>query len=394
MFGLKKKPASVQEGNKDTNTINIAGIPIHTMQDDLEKIKNPNAIITPAKKQTTPSSKQNTSPFFTPAIENSQTFSQPESNSTSAKMINTKSNQSSSRINKSFNATNRTDTPSHEDAISNAKNYANAKFDKRFMILSALSIALLVLLAIAGLRFFKNKTATVDETPTTPIEQEPTQPIQTPAEDPAPIPKPALSFSETNPNYLRLEDGIAVSDKIKATLGQVSQEGYTLPVEFIITDSQNKPISFKNFSDLLAIKLSQSTFNSLGDNFSLFIYNDATGPKIGLTIESKNDIDLGKSLTQEEPLLADEINPLFLNNTYNKAKLFNSSEYGGVKIRYQNIISPEMLSVDYSIFKNKLLIGTTKLTMRAIIDKLNNTALNKPSETLPATMKETTGNQK
>jgi hypothetical protein len=259
------------------------------------------------------------------------------------------------------------------------------------MAFSVLSVVLLIALTAAGFHFFNNKSDPPEEEIIIPIE-EPTQPIVTPIEKPIPTPKPTFSFSETNPNYLRVENGALIGDKIKSTMGQVSQEGYVPPIEFIMTDTQNKPITFKAFSELLSIKLSPLVLESLSDNFSLFVYNDLAGPKVGIAVESKNDTNLGKALAQEEAAMADEINPLFFNNNYNKAKLFNSSEYGGAKIRYQNIISPEMLSIDYSIYKNKFLIGTTKLTMRAIIDRLNNISATRQTETIPPVTGKTTNN--
>ncbi|MEI6587637.1 MAG: hypothetical protein WCO05_01670 [Candidatus Moraniibacteriota bacterium] len=398
MFGLTKNDSqnpigtknNTQPGSSPINNFNIADAPIHTMQDDLERIKNPNAIIAD-RPQATTAQKQGAGPFSIPKNEDSQSFNQLKNNSARAKIIDEESSRSFLKTSGKFDAANLFNASNSKDARSNLKAAANTQIDRRFMAFSALSVILLIALTAAGFHFFNNKSSPPEEEIIIPIE-EPTQPIETPTGEPIPTPTPTFSFSENNPNYLRVENGTLIADKVRSTMGQVSQEGYVPPIEFIITDAQNKPIAFKSFSELFSIKLSSSVLESLGDNFSLFVFNDLTGPKIGIAVESKNDATLGKALTKEETVLADEINPLFFNNTYNKAKSFNNSEYGGAKIRYQNIISPEMLSIDYSIYKNKLLIGTTKLTIRAIIDRLNNISATRQTETIPPVTEKTTNN--
>jgi len=380
MFGLTKNAPQNQEANKNNSpkqnqasNFDADSAPIYTMQDDLERLKNPNAPQNSSTGQQAASSQRQTgnSPFLGAANENSQKFNQLENTSSRSKLIDTENRLSFLQASKILQKTDQANALDYKNALSQSKAYATSHINRRAVYFSGLAVVLLVLLSVVGYQLLNSKPEEEE-----PLAPEQTQPIETPIEKPTqpveiPIEKPTRSYSETNPNYLLLEDGSLIVDKLKSILEKVSQEEYTTPVEFILTDKQNKPITFKSFSELLGLKLTTALLNLLGDNFSVFIYNDTTGPKIGLAIESKNDIELVKIILVEEKSLADEINPLFFNNTYNKTKLFNSSEYGGSKIRYQNIVSPEILSVDYSIYKNKLLIGTTKLTIRAIIDKLN-----------------------
>jgi hypothetical protein len=117
--------------------------------------------------------------------------------------------------------------------------------------------------------------------------------------------------------------------------------------------------------------------NNLSDKFSLFLYNDSNNVRLGLAVDSKDttEINLKKTLTQGEAALAKNIEPLFLPSEYTIAnKAYNTSYYNGAEIRYLNIISPEDLSVDYTIFQDKWIIGTTKMTLRSIIDSYAATA--------------------
>ena len=381
MFGLTKNTPQNREANKNNSqkqnpasNFDSNSAPIHTMQDDLERLKNPNATQNDSANQPAASSQRqiSNSPFLGTANENSQKFNQLENTSSRSKLIDKENRLSFLQASETLRKADQASALNYKDALAKSKAYATSHINRRFIYFSSLTVLLLVLLSVVGYRSLNSKPEEEEE----PIVPEQPQPIETPIEKPTPpieipVEKPIYTYSETNPNYLLLEDGNLIVDKLKSTLGKVSQEGYATPIEFIITDTQNKPITFKSFSGLLGLKLTPALLDLLGDNFSLFIYNDTTGPKIGLAIESKNNIELAKIIPREEKTLADEINPLFFNNTYNKTKLFNSSEYGEAKIRYQNIVSPEILSVDYSIYKNKLLIGTTKLTIRAIIDKLS-----------------------
>ena len=51
-----------------------------------------------------------------------------------------------------------------------------------------------------------------------------------------------------------------------------------------------------------------------------------------------------------------------------KKYLYKESSYNGIKIRYVNISEPEMLSVDYSVDGNSWFVGTSKNSLRALLD--------------------------
>lgn len=84
-------------------------------------------------------------------------------------------------------------------------------------------------------------------------------------------------------------------------------------------------------------------------------------------IPAQNSAKLKESLLPAEKTLIKSLNPLFLFQeiTFDNNP-FSSSSYGESSIRYKNL-SPE-LSIDYSITNDKLAIGTSKMTLRAIID--------------------------
>ncbi|MFA4817752.1 MAG: hypothetical protein WC608_03490 [Parcubacteria group bacterium] len=202
--------------------------------------------------------------------------------------------------------------------------------------------------------------------------------VTPPITEPEPIPEPIAKFSIDAPNVLTIDMAAATSATIKEllqnTAKDVAQEKASLPIEFIVTGTDGKPVIFKDFTKILGITFSPALTANLSDAFSLFIYNDNAVTRGGIAIESKDPIKLKGLLTLEEKTLvksiAESIVPAFLaSNPAFTAKAFTDSDHKGTAIRYINITSPEDWSVDYAIYQNKLVIGTTKMTLRAIVDK-------------------------
>jgi hypothetical protein len=188
-----------------------------------------------------------------------------------------------------------------------------------------------------------------------------------------------VSFSIEKPNYLPIDLANSDSSKIKETLkkyvDKVSSSKAITPVEFIITDLKNNPASFPSFASQIGINFSSDLISSLSanDRFSLFIYNDNGNTRLGIAVNSVDDYKLKKSIYQEEVTLAKEIEPLFLDLPYDTGnKTFGSSSYSGTEIRYVNLNTSNEITVDYTIFQNELIIGTTKMTLRSIMDYTKN----------------------
>ena len=195
--------------------------------------------------------------------------------------------------------------------------------------------------------------------------------IQTPSASPSEVPL----LSTDKPNYLNIDLENTDSAQIKEMLIKNAQDVSMLQantlVEFIAVDQQNNPLNFQGFAQKAGINLPAEILAGLGTNFSVFVYNDNGKARLGIAIDSKDITEktLQKNLLAKEPLLPKILEPLYLPTEYTiEDKTFATSYYGGAEIRYFNITSPEELSVDYTIFRNKLLIGTNKMTLRSMID--------------------------
>ncbi len=184
-------------------------------------------------------------------------------------------------------------------------------------------------------------------------------------------------FSIDKANYLSLDFNKDNKEQILSILQKYVKKIATLktiaPVEFILTNSQNNPISFQDFAQKVNLTLSKNLIDQLGTNFSLFIYNDNGNVRLGLAIATNNSQEVKNLLLKEEDNLPQEIQFLFLGKDTSglKEASFSLGKYQGLNIRYYNVVSPEILSIDYTIYKNQWLVGTTKMTLRSIVNYIS-----------------------
>lgn len=342
----------------------IEDVPVHTMMQDLNEINYPGLdkenkqnLETVAQRKPLVldnlATAQKSSPFLNPTPE----FTRPEAVKVSSIQAN---NPPSST----------TDTPSSAGS-------------RRPFILIATAL-IIVIIAGSGYYFWTtrqaNTVAVVDEI------VPPMETIPEPIPEPTP---PAPQFSTDKPNYLNIENkdtpaGDNVKDLLAFYANQVSQANIVTPVEFVVTDAQNNPLLFSEFSIKLGINFTQPLSDNLKETFSLFIYNDGPLTRLGLAVDSKDATELKTLMTTEEKILAKELQPIFLSTNYTIGiKSFGSSTYNDLPIRFANIISPEDLSVDYAITSGKLLIGTTKMTLRSIIDYIDANTTSAPISVSP-----------
>jgi hypothetical protein len=183
-------------------------------------------------------------------------------------------------------------------------------------------------------------------------------------------------FSESNPNYLPIDIGTATADSVKKLLidkaSAVKDTGFIAPVEFAVTDTNNDPVSFSAFNYISGLKLPVSVLTNLGDKFSLYLFNDNGNMRIGLAVELKDKEKVTAGIKSEEKLLAGDLTPLFMGIAVkNIDRIFKSSIYNDFSIRYNNLDDQSSISTDYSFTDKYLVIGTSKQTIRAVLDKIS-----------------------
>ncbi len=371
---FKKNNASINFKNSSE----LQNLLIHTMKKDLEKLKNPNFNVAQENKfpeienislKTKPklTAKEKTSPFLTQTDhkEEVELIRKPEIKM-EAQVFSTNNSENALSKNKLI----------HEQK-------QPKKEGKKIGVMLLVLGFILIIIGVGGYYFWKTRLQSTIKTkkeiqkPVNSVPKEVSSVI-----DKIPPQKKQDIFATDKPNYLVIDqatiDQTGVKKIIQTYGEQVSQAAITLPVEFMVVDKQNNPISFQDFAQKLGLNFPTAIISQLGTDFSLYIYNDNNQIRLGLVVVIQKSELLKKLFLTEEKTLPQDLQSLFLTTQYTlKEKTsFNDSQYKDYSIRYDNVISPEILSVDYTITKNNLIIGTTKKTIRVIIDALQRKTIN------------------
>ncbi len=108
-----------------------------------------------------------------------------------------------------------------------------------------------------------------------------------------------------------------------------------------------------------------------GDNYTLFLYNQTEGNRLGLVVKMGQSETLVEDLKNWEATLVDDLRALFLEEEVPAAftEEFQDNIYQDIAIRYLNFPDPG-LSIDYGIVDGKLVLTTSRESMYAAIEAL------------------------
>lgn len=231
-----------------------------------------------------------------------------------------------------------------------------------------ITLLIIVIAGAGGYYFWMTRIKNSPSTPSSAINQSGITQNNTPK-------KTQPDFSITQANYLQLDISNLSKDSFQKTISDTADKLHETsdPVEFILTDNSNNPISFSDFSQKVGLELPQTVLSQLNDNFSIYIYLENNEAKLGVSVSARNSANLKTAMSNEENLLVKDLEPLFMGNPYapQSTYTFKSSSYNGNSIRYTNIVSPTELSVDYTVSPKQLIIGTTKKALRSILDHIS-----------------------
>lgn len=241
-----------------------------------------------------------------------------------------------------------------------------------------LGFVLVLVLAIIGLggyyfwvtRTPKQEIPAVAETPT--AEETPTA-----IEETVVIAPPTEKYSDSKANYLILDISTASADSIHSSietlLTDLKEKSSSSLYEFIPVDANNNPIAFPIFATAAKFNLSPTLLSTLGGTFSLFIYNDNGIQHLGLSANIKKQDLFAKEIVKQEKTFIADASFLFFNATPEvKTGQFGNGKYKDFSTKYLNLNKQETLSIDYTSNNSQFFIGTSKNTLRAIIDRAPN----------------------
>lgn len=185
-----------------------------------------------------------------------------------------------------------------------------------------------------------------------------------------------LPYALDKPNYLSVNtETVSPTDIQKVfydTASRIKGASIATPVEFLITDQSNNPLAFSRFAFLLDIKLSPETLALVGEVFSVYIYDDAGFMRVGLALPLRDQSTAILTLSRSENMFPAVFQGIFLeqNISIPENMTFKSSMHKDFSVRYVNIDIAKNLSFDYAVTNNHWYIGTSKNTLRVLLDAI------------------------
>lgn len=195
------------------------------------------------------------------------------------------------------------------------------------------------------------------------------------ATEPVIITPPIEKYSPAKPNYLTIDLATLSAAEIQAAISAIANDLKDLTpqtaYEFTAVDTNNNPIPFSVFATNAKLNFSQAALSALGENFSIYLYNNNGEIRLGLAINVLKSDTLTAEIQKQEKTLPSDIAFIFLDSVPDTtAGLFKDGSYYDTKTRYMNLNAQGTLSIDYAINNTNFTIGTSKNTERAVLDKI------------------------
>lgn len=183
-------------------------------------------------------------------------------------------------------------------------------------------------------------------------------------------------YSSDKPNYLPFNTETVSPEDIRATFSQIAsriqESNITKPIEFLVTDQNNNPLAFNRFAFLLKLDLDPEMLSLAEESFSLYAYNDTGSVRFGMILDFKETQTetIADIIKKTESGLPYALRALIIepDSNISKKTTFQSSDYNQFQIRFVNIDIERKITIDYVLYNNRLFVGTSKETLRAILD--------------------------
>ncbi len=243
--------------------------------------------------------------------------------------------------------------------------------DRKLRLVALMALSLFVFVTIAGGYLWWRSYMGNDPTePEVRVESPTVAGDQSKKEPPS-----QTKYMAEQPNILSFDTETVTAEAIKATLLQaaqtIKQDNLSGAIEFLIRDQKLNPLAFSRFAYLAKISLPTELLGTLDEPFSLYIYQDNGRPRLVLLAYVKDEPAFAAILLRNEKRLAQAIEPLFLDVTTAPKNnvVFRESRHLGRPVRYANIDATLGLSVDYAVRGRQWIVGTSKESLRAVLDK-------------------------
>ena len=210
----------------------------------------------------------------------------------------------------------------------------------------------------------------VSEKTIPPIEEKPFEEKESaPGRPEITIPPPLIPV-ETNIIFA-VSEIKGVSSPLSQIIKKEEKEGNIQRI--IIQDiKENKILGIKEFFEAFEIKVPEKFLDSLENSFTLFVYSQKQGNRLGFVAETKNPEELSDLLKLWEPTMEDDYKNLFAVLGKEGPALvpyFKQANYQGQSFRYQTF-SQDDLGICYAIDNNYFIFTSSGESIIKVISQL------------------------
>jgi hypothetical protein len=224
---------------------------------------------------------------------------------------------------------------------------------RKILRIVTIGIFALAFIGAGAFVYFKNKTT----------EPEPVVVIKTEPQLSTPListeEKKILSLTNENNLFQLLKEEARREQKIQ-TLRRIG-----------VLKNETDFLSLAEIFQGLEVPISPYALSQLKDSYNLLLFNQETGRRLGIIVETDNPENLRAQMRNWETIMLDDFKnfyPVQLPGQ-SASKGFLDDNYKNVIIRYKNLPYPT-LTLNYTILGNYLVIGTSKELIYSVIDRI------------------------
>ena len=165
----------------------------------------------------------------------------------------------------------------------------------------------------------------------------------------------------------------ALNKNVESFIGDSSENEI---IEIKILSQDNQAITPQKFASIFDMKFPAGVYESLSNDFSLFLKKENDAAKLGATFKLSKSDNLATTLQNEEATVYSDFKSFYLDNPpTDTAITFVATKYRDADIRYFNFASPPNTSFDYSVIASGdntfFIFSTSKDSMHSILDYMS-----------------------
>ncbi len=226
--------------------------------------------------------------------------------------------------------------------------------------------------------YFKIRNQTPVESPNaqiTPVAETPVVPV-------APVVSETPKISIPNSLIItedekQLAVGVAGLEKLLTDAIAESQSVGQFRRLILINESENKVLGIREFFGALGVAAPEEFYQGLDDDFTLFIFSQNEGKRLGFAVNMKDKSGFAKLITGLEPSLLNNFKNFFSLINFNNPAIVSYfrdaskiTGYSGLNFRYQTL-SKEDVGVCYSATSDYFIFTSSWQSMENALKRIN-----------------------